>query len=108
MKVTHCKDIEELKKIPNKNGWYNVEKTGIVYFKNNDLTSCGGLPSIEYNSGDKYWHRNGVRHRINGPAVERHWGRTYYYLFGYECAERDYKEMIENLPLFYWKNRGLL
>ena len=27
------------------------------------------LPAVEYPNGDKEWWENGIRHRLNGPAV---------------------------------------
>jgi len=38
----------------------------------NQLHSFDDKPAIKFNNGDKWWHKEGELHRLDGPAVE--WG----------------------------------
>jgi hypothetical protein len=108
MKVTHCKAWYEICSIPNKNGMYINDSDGTkVTFKNNILHSYNDKPAVEWRDGSKYWYRNGMNHRLYGPAVEFN-NDKYWYLFDKEYSEDEYNEIMKNAPLFYWKNRDKL
>ena len=109
MKVIHCKDWDELYNIHNKNGMYIIALDGTKYtFKNNEYHSYNGKLAIENSNGDKCWFRNGMEHRLYGPAVEFSDGSKMWWLFGLHYFEDEYNEIMKNAPLFYWKNRDKL
>ena len=108
MNITHCKDRNEIIKIPNKNGMYINDDYGTKHtFKNNLRHSYNGKPAIEYSDGTKKWFRNGMEHRLYGPAVEYSDTRRWF-LFGVHYFEDDYNEIMKNVLLFLWKNRDKL
>ena len=109
MNTIHCKDWDEIIKIPNKNGMYINDWDGNKYtFKNNKYHSYNGKPAIENSDGYKCWYRNGLFHRLYGPAVECSDGNKRWWLFGVHYFEDEYNEIMKNVPLFYWKNRRKL
>jgi hypothetical protein len=109
MNTFNCKNYDEIYNIPNKNGMYINDKTGDKYtFKNNKLHSYNDNPAGERIDGHKIWFRNGIRHRLYGPAVEWSYGSDGWYLFGRKYSEDAYNEIMKNVPLFYWLNRDKL
>ena len=109
MKVIHCKDLYEIYNIPNKNGMYIEDEDDSKFtYKNNKLHSYNGKPAVERRCGDKFWFRNGMEHRLYGPAVEWGDGCKWWCLFGKQYSEDDYNKIMKNVPLFYWKNRRKL
>ena len=105
MKVIHCKNGKELDNILNKNGVYINDEYGSKYtFKNNLEHSYNGKPAVEWMDGSKWWFRNGRGHRLYGPALEYSDSRKFWVLFGNEYSESEYNEIMNNVPLFYWKN----
>jgi hypothetical protein len=44
------------------------------------LHSYNDLPAVENSSGTKEWCKNGVTHRINGPAIKARNGDKWYYI----------------------------
>lgn len=69
---------------------YNEEtKTGLIVYENgtkhwllNGLRHRINEPAVEDIYGNKYWYRNGKRHRENGPAIEYADGERRWYLEG--------------------------
>ncbi len=53
------------------------------------------LPAIEYASMGADWVENGLRHRTDGPAIERKDKYDHYYLRGQEIAKDDFAELAE-------------
>lgn len=52
----------------------------IAHYTNDQLHSIDDAPAIIYSNGDKYWYKEGKRHRENGPAFITFPGyREYYY-----------------------------
>lgn len=47
-------------------------------------------PAVIYANGDKEWWINGMRHRENGPAIDRP-NHQSYFLLGHEISEGEYK-----------------
>ena len=110
MKVIHCKDLDEIDKIRNKNGMYIEDEYGSKFtFKNNLLHSYNGKPAVEWRDGRKIWFRNGMFHRLYGHALEESSnGNKYWYLFGIIYSESDYINIMKNVPLYLWRNRRKL
>jgi len=43
-----------------------------------ELHSFNDKPANDYYNGDKYWYKNGKRHRIDGPAITCNGNKWYY------------------------------
>jgi len=52
-----------------KNGCFTNTNGSKYYYKNNLLHRKDG-PAIEFANGSKEWYQNGLLHREDGPAVE--------------------------------------
>ena len=83
---------------------YTTETTkfGKFWYKNREYHRDDDLPAIEYSNGTKYWYRDGLIHRENGPAVEWYDGSKRYYLEGWWYSEEEYYEYmkeIDDLPI---------
>jgi hypothetical protein len=48
-----------------------------------------------YSGGSKMWHRNGMLHRDDGPAVEFGDGRRSWYISGYRLTEEEFNNAPE-------------
>ena len=51
-------------------------------------------PAIEFPDGCKYWIVNGAYHREDGPAIEFSNGERYYYLNGQELTEKEFNRQL--------------
>ena len=47
-----------------------VHEDGARWWYKNGLLHRTDGPAIELANGDRYWYKNGQRHRLDGPAVE--------------------------------------
>ena len=47
-------------------------------------------PAVEYEDGDKAWYKNGIIHRDDGPALEYLEGIKKWYLNGEELSEEEF------------------
>jgi len=66
-----------------------------MWYKDGDLHREGGLPAIEWVSGDKYWYENGHIHREGGlPAIKCGEGNKWY--------ERGVLHREGGLPAIEW------
>ena len=79
--------------------------TGIVEYSNgNKYWYLNGIrhrvdgPAIEYSSGTKYWYLNGKLHREDGPACEYIDGTKYWYLNGIQHTESDFLKLPKPNP----------
>ena len=64
----------------------NREAQGIRYCwfnSDGEYERAGDRPSVIRNDGARIWHRNGIRHRDNGPAYIEPFGRVYWQWNGY-------------------------
>ena len=52
-----------------------------------------------YNNGTKVWKLNGSLHREDGPAVESFNGDKFWYIYGREYTEKEYKYKIRSIKL---------
>lgn len=55
---------------------------GIKYWYKNNLFHREDGPAIECANGNKFWFQNGLWHREDGPAVELNNGTKAWYLNG--------------------------
>ena len=53
-------------------------------------------PAIERSSGTKAWYQNGLLHRKDGPAVEYANGDKEWWINGKEYTESDFLTKIKN------------
>ena len=59
-----------------------TEPDGARYWYRNGLRHREDGPAVERPNGTKFWFRNGLRHREDGPAVEYPDGSKYWYRNG--------------------------
>ena len=70
---------------------------GTKYWHRNDLLHREDGPALEKADGSKMWYQNDILHREDGPAVERPNGSKYWYLNGILHREDG--------PAVEWRNR---
>ena len=51
-------------------------------------------PAVEYSSGNKAWYQNGMLHRLDGPAVEYPDGTKMWYINGKQYSEKKFKTQV--------------
>ncbi len=57
--------------------WRVKNKNKVEYFKDRDCKILhNDLPAVEYDNGYKAWYKNGMRHRLTGPAIIRNGRKT--------------------------------
>ena len=80
-----------------------VDANGAKFWYKNGLYHREDGPAIEWNNGDKVWFKNGLRHREDGPAVEWYGGMKFWYYEGILLNASSQKEFIKlvNLKLFW-------
>ncbi len=84
-------------------GWKEIPTyfTGIVeylngtkkWFKNGLLHRLDG-PAVEYANGTKEWFKNGKRHREDGPALKFSDSIKYWYLEGKSYGQINLKDYV--------------
>lgn len=47
-----------------------VDKYGNKFYYKNDLFHREDGPALDYVNGTKKWFQNGKKHRLDGPAIE--------------------------------------
>lgn len=72
------------------------------WYDKNGLFHREDGPALEYD-GDKYWYRHGKLHRIDGPAIEYSYGYNYWYYNGKYVKCSSTKEFLRliNLKAFW-------
>ena len=54
-------------------------------------------PSSIFSNGDETWCKNGLRHRLDGPAIDWPSHKVFkWYINGVEYTEQQYNEKIKN------------
>lgn len=69
-----------------------------IYNDNGKLHSFNDKPSIIFNSGVRFWHKNGKLHRDNGPAkISRYHEipEIKFYIKGISLSLDDFCEQLE-------------
>ena len=87
--------LNDFDKIPQvqRNGLYEVENYGTIYYVNGELHRLDG-PAFEGINGDKWWYINGEFHRLDGPSIECIDGRKYYWIEGeYFPTKEDFEKV---------------
>lgn len=51
------------------------------WHKDGELHRLDG-PAVEYTNGDKSWYVDGKLHRVDGPAIDSFCGTKFWYLYG--------------------------
>lgn len=67
------------------------------WFKNGLHHRLDG-PAIEWESGTKYWYKDGLKHREDGPAIEFNNGEKHYYLGGRLLPLEQWESEVKQLP----------
>ena len=63
----------------------------------------GGPACIVSHSGTEFWYRNGVIHRLDGPAVITASGVEHWYIFGYKLdGIEEFKRYMERHQPLVW------
>jgi hypothetical protein len=71
-----------------------VYADGNKYWDFNGLRHREDGPAVERSDGDKYWYLNGKLHRENGPAIERRDGDKSWYLNGECLTQEEFNERM--------------
>ena len=60
-------------------------------------------PAMEWYNGDKEWYQNDLRHRLDGPAMEWYNGDKSWYYEGKEikCSSKEEFERLIKLRIFW-------
>mgnify|MGYP000485170802 CR=1 FL=1 len=81
-----------------KNGRY-VDKYGTVrWYKDGVLHRLDG-PAKENSDGDKYWYLNDKLHREAGPAVEDASGYKEWWMNGVQYSKEEFNQWLEKYQL---------
>lgn len=72
-----------------KNGKHVNNDGSIKWYKNGLYHRVDG-PALEYSNGDKYWFVEGELHREDGPAIEEYDLPKGYFLNGIQYSESEY------------------
>ena len=71
-------------------------KNGLIEYANGDKAWWqNGLrhrldgPAVERPDGYKAWYQNGKRHRLDGPAIEWASGSKFWYFFGIQAKSEE-------------------
>lgn len=81
-----------------KNGLSTDIEGNRYWFKNYLLHREDG-PAIEFADGKKFWYQEGKKHRDDGPAVEFWHGNNQWYLNGCELSEEEFNAIKEKEKL---------
>lgn len=77
--------------------------TWIAYYNEDDQYDREDGPAVIYvqgpRKGDKHWYRADLRHREDGPAVERNNGVREWWLFDEKYSERRWNIKLLELGL---------
>jgi hypothetical protein len=68
-----------------------IAENGTKYWYQNGLRHRLNGPAVEYTDGAKYWFQNGLLHRLNGPAAEYANGTKSWYLNDVEYTEDQFR-----------------
>lgn len=70
-----------------------VTTSGTKYYYKDSIYHREDGPAVEYSYGAKHWYQNGLLHRIGGPAVEDK-NQKYFFIEGFEYTEDEYKLLM--------------
>jgi hypothetical protein len=80
-----------------------IDKYGIKYYYKDNLLHKEDGPAMEFANGDKCWYQNGLLHRENGPAVI--WATGYKAWYKHGKRHREVGPAIEDnngMYLMWW------
>ena len=82
----------------------------IRYYKNGKLHRDNDLPAVEWNNGDKEWHKEwhkeGKIHRIDDPAIEDNYGNKHWYKEGKKHRDNGPAvEYFDGDKLWYYEGK---
>ena len=85
-----------------KNGFI-INKYGDKFYYKDSILHREDGPAIEYTNEDKEWYQNGKLHRIDGPAIEYISKDKYWFYQGKRifCSSQQEFEKIIKLRLFW-------
>lgn len=67
-----------------------IDSNGNKFWHQNNKRHRLDGPAIEHADGDKFWYQTDKLHRLNGPAIEYANGDKIWYKNGIEYFEEDY------------------
>jgi hypothetical protein len=67
-----------------------VDDCGTKYWFKNGIFHREDGPAVEYTDGSKYWYQYGYLHRIDGPAVKMSDGYKLYFLNDVEYLQEEW------------------
>ena len=67
-----------------------ISTKGHKFWYKNDLLHREDGPALEFVDGTKSWYQNDKRHRTDGPAIEHVSGNKYWYINGKELTEEQF------------------
>lgn len=81
-----------------------IDANGTIRYRNKDgvIHRIGG-PAIEYYYGNKTWYVNGLLHREDGPAVMNADGGKYWWLNDVKYTYDEWLKLIPNGLVYKWK-----
>ncbi len=71
-----------------------IKKDGTRYWHKNGVKHREDGPAVEYADGSKEWFLNNELHRENGPAVENSNGYKAWYLEGVAYTEDEFNKEV--------------
>ena len=74
-----------------------VFANGDKYWYQNGVRHRLDGPAVELANGTKAWYQNGERHRLDGPAVELANGDESYWIEGNHYHYQDWKQKVEGI-----------
>jgi len=79
-----------------------IDKFGDKYWYKDDLLHREDGPAIEETNGDKFWYIEGKIHRADGPAIEYINGIKFWYYQGkyIKCSSQQQFERLIKLKVF--------
>ena len=95
--ITHLDYFQYIKLHPNFTGVF--ENSEGRFWLRNGIEHREDGPATEWASGSKEWFQNGKQHREDGPAVEYADGREAWYLRGQIVSEEEHKNWVRNKKL---------
>jgi len=80
-----------------------IRFNGSKFWYKNDLLHKEDGPAIEYVNGNKYWYLHGELHRADGPAIEYSNGKNSWYLNDkpINCLTQEAFERLLKLKAFW-------
>jgi len=74
-----------------------IDEGGNKHWYQNGIRHRVDGPALEFANGSKYWYQNGKQHRVDGPAIEFSDGSKYWYADGKSVSFPKEFQKVTNL-----------